>query len=111
MKYAVKEQKCFIRGNRDIKDYVILRMAELNMGVADILAESKRYKLNFDQAVFSRWINAKGYVSKGLTQKQVLWLCHRLGIEVHMKIEMKENFNYIEARVDTQKFINQYNEL
>lgn len=110
-KFSVRQQKCFIRSNKNIKEFVFLRMGELGLSVGDIIKEGNKHRMKFSQSMFSKWINAPGHSQNSLTQKQVLWLCHRLGIEIHLKIEMKEDFSYEEARVDTQKFINRYNEL
>lgn len=109
---SMTDHKDVIRCNQDIKDFVELRMTEAGITINDLCKEANEiFMLKLTPSNFSRWINADRYIKGFPTQKQILWICHRLGITLTLKIELDEEFNYKKSALRAQQFINNYNEL
>lgn len=99
-----KENKCIIRSNKDIKDFMVIRMAELNINVIDVVKEAKSYRLKISQSSFSRWMNATKSEPGVLTQRQILWLCKRYGIDITLTIEYQKDYDPVKAAIEAEKF-------
>ncbi len=98
-----------LRSNKDIKDYILMRMDELNLTADDIVREARTYRLKITNSSFSRWINAEKYQEGILTQKQILWLCKRYGVSVLIVISLDKDFDTVKAAGVAEKFIQTFN--
>jgi len=105
----MKENKCVIRSNETIKLFLIKRMEEEKINYKDIIIEARKNRLKISKSSFSRWMSADGYKSGSLTQKQILWLCKRYGINVSIKIEYQEEYDPLEAKIKAREFIETFN--
>lgn len=105
------DHKDVIRCDQDIKDYIVIRMHELKLSLSDVCAEAKAFKVTLHKSCLSRWLTSKGQGANIPTQRTILWLCHRLGIKLTLKIELIEDFDYEIAKIDAQKLINKYRKL
>lgn len=102
------DSKCIIRANKDIKEYMLKRMDELSMTPLDVVKEANKSRLKITASSFSRWLNSSRSEAGILTQKQILWLCKRYGIEFSITLEYKK-FDYAKCVSAANKFLKTYN--
>lgn len=79
--------KSVIKKNSFIRKLIRKEMIKRKFTLSNVQKTSRRYSVNISCAELSRYLNNnKG---NNLSEKQILWLCHKLKINVYIGVNDK----------------------
>lgn len=74
-----------IRTNRKIKSLLVFKFREEGLLNRDVIRDAKDFGYNISEASLSKYINKEEITTGSLTEKDVVFLCARWGVDINIE--------------------------